>query len=75
MCIRDRGLAVPEGVQALLRRTVGRRRAERMLLVGAMLEAREAHAIGMIDALATPGETEAAALAWLQSLELSLIHI
>ena len=40
-----------------------------MLLVGAMLEAREAHAIGMIDALATPGETEAAALAWLQSLE------
>ncbi|MBE2210083.1 MAG: enoyl-CoA hydratase/isomerase family protein [Xanthomonadaceae bacterium] len=63
------GLAVPEGVQALLRRTVGRRRAERMLLVGAMLEAREAHAIGMIDALATPGETEAAALAWLQSLE------
>ena len=63
------GLAVPEGVQHLLRRTVGHRRAERMLLVGAMLEAREAHAVGMIDALATPGDTEAAAFAWLQSLE------
>ena len=63
------GLAVPEGVQALLRRTIGRRRAERMLLVGAMVEAREAHAIGMVDALATPGEAEATALAWLQSLE------
>ena len=63
------GLAVPEGVQHLLRRTVGHRRAERMLLVGAMLEAREAHAVGMVDALATPGDTEATAFAWLQSLE------
>lgn len=63
------GLAVPEGVQYLLRRTVGRRRAERMLLVGAMVEAREAHAIGLIDALAAPGEAEAQALAWLESLE------
>lgn len=63
------GLAVPEGVQHLLRRTVGQRTAERMLLVGAMVDAREAHAIGMIDALATPGEAEAQALAWLQDID------
>lgn len=63
------GLAVPEGVQYLLRRVVGRRRAEQMLLVGAMVEARDALALGIIDALATPGEAEATALAWLESLE------
>lgn len=63
------GLAVPEGVQYLLRRTVGRRVAERMLLVGAMVEAREAHTLGMVDALAPPGETEAAALAWLEGID------
>lgn len=63
------GLAVPEGVQILLRRTIGHRRAERMLLVGAMVEAREAHAIGLVDALATPGNAEAEALGWLESLE------
>ena len=63
------GLAVPEGVQHLLRRTVGRRAAERMLRVGQMLEAREALAIGMIDALALPGETEAQALAWLDDID------
>lgn len=63
------GLAVPEGVQYLLRRTIGRRSAEKMLLVGAMVDAREAHAIGMVDALAAPGEAEAQALAWLESLD------
>ncbi|AXA84327.1 enoyl-CoA hydratase/isomerase family protein [Lysobacter oculi] len=63
------GLAVPESVQHLLRRTVGRRIAERMLLVGAMIEPREALAIHMIDALVPPGETVAAALEWLAALE------
>ena len=63
------GLAVPQSVQILLHRTIGHRRAERMLLVGAMVEAREAQAIGLVDALATPGNAEAEALGWLESLE------
>ena len=62
------GIVVPEGVQHLLRRAVGPRRAGRMLLSGQMIDADEAFAIGLIDELAAQTDVEARALDWLLSL-------
>lgn len=62
------GLPVPDAVQHLLRRTVGAYRAERLMLVGAMPEAEDAAALGLVDELAAPGQVEARALAWLGEL-------
>lgn len=63
------GLAVPEGIQRLLRRAVGRHRAEQLLLRGALVDAETAFAIGLVDELADHGEVVAAALGWLGSLQ------
>ncbi|MBW8823595.1 MAG: enoyl-CoA hydratase/isomerase family protein [Xanthomonadales bacterium] len=63
------GLAVPEGIQRLLRRAVGRHRAEQMLMRGALVDAETALAIGLVDELATHGEVVAAARAWLAGLQ------
>jgi enoyl-CoA hydratase/carnithine racemase len=62
------GLAVPDGIQYLLRRTVGIRRAERLLVAGAMPSARRAFAIGLVDQLADLGQVVPTAGAWLQNL-------
>jgi len=62
------GLAVPEGIQHLLRRVVGPRRAERLLVAGAMPSARRAFAIGLVDELADLGEVRPRAVAWLNGL-------
>lgn len=43
------GLAVPEGVQHLLRRVVGTNRAERLLVAGEMVDAAHAQQIGLVD--------------------------
>ena len=62
------GLAVPEGVQHLLQRTVGMRRAERLLVAGAMPSARRAFAMGLVDQLADLGQVVPRAIAWLNDL-------
>jgi len=62
------GLAVPEGIQHLLRRVVGPRRAERMLVGGVMPSARRAFAIGLVDELADLGQVRPRAVAWLNDL-------
>lgn len=63
------GLAVPEGVQALLRRVVGPLRAERWLVPGAMLTVDQALAGGLVDEAVAEGDVIAHAMAWLQALE------
>lgn len=62
------GLAVPEGIQILLRRTVGMRRAERLMVHGAMVPARRAFAIGLIDELADMQDVVPTSIGWLSGL-------
>lgn len=62
------GLAVPDGVQHLMRRVIGRHRAERLLVAGSMVPAEEALRIGLIDALAESDAVVPQALAWLEPL-------
>jgi len=62
------GLAVPEAIQHLMRRVVGAHRSERLIVAGAMVDSERAHALGIVDELAEPGEVVARSVAWLQSL-------
>jgi len=59
---------VPEAIQHLLRRVVGVRRAERLLVAGAMVPARRALAIGMVDQLANMQDVIPTAVGWLNGL-------
>jgi enoyl-CoA hydratase/carnithine racemase len=62
------GLAVPECIQAALRRLVGAYRAERLTVAGAMLEAADAKAIGFVDELVATDLVVPRAIAWLADL-------
>ena len=62
------GLAAPESIQHLLRRVVGRYRAERLLVAGAMPNAQQAHAIGLVDEVVDLGQVQPRAIAWLSEL-------
>ncbi len=62
------GLAVPECIQAALRRLVGAYRAERLMVAGMMLEAADAKAIGFVDELVAPDLVVPRAMAWLADL-------
>ncbi len=62
------GLPVPETVQLLLRRTIGRYRAERLMLAGTMVDAASAERLGLVDELADAGAVEARARDWLEAL-------
>jgi enoyl-CoA hydratase/carnithine racemase len=62
------GLAVPECIQAALRRLVGAYRAERLMVAGAMLEAGEAKAVGFVDELVATDRVVPRAIAWLDDL-------
>lgn len=63
------GLAVPDGIQQLMRRVVGAHRAERLLVAGAMISAEQAVQIGLVDELADDAEhTVQRATAWLQAM-------
>ena len=62
------GLVAPDAIQHLMRRVVGPRRAERLLVPGALVEAGHAHDIGLVDELAEPGTVTARAIAWLEDL-------
>ena len=63
------GLAVPDGIQHLMRRVIGAHRAERLLVAGAMISAEQAAELGLVDVLADDAPaTVAQALAWLQAM-------
>ena len=62
------GLSVPACIQFALRRLVGAYRAERLLVAGAMLEAEQALAIGLVDELVDTDFVVPRALAWLGDL-------
>ena len=62
------GLIVPECIQYALRRLVGTYRAERLLISGSMIDAEQAHAIGMVDELVDVDHVTTRALAWLRDL-------
>ena len=62
------GLAVPECIQAALRRLVGTYRAERLTVAGAMLDATDAKTIGFVDELVATDLVVPRAIAWLTGL-------
>jgi 3,2-trans-enoyl-CoA isomerase len=62
------GLIVPECIQYALRRLVGTYRAERLMVAGAMIDAEQAHAIGLVDELVDVDHVTVRAIAWLQEL-------
>jgi enoyl-CoA hydratase/carnithine racemase len=59
---------VPDCIQAALRRLVGAYRAERLLIEGAMLDADDALAAGMVDELTDVDHVVTRTLAWLAPL-------
>lgn len=59
------GMAVPEPIQFAMRRLVGTHRAERLLVAGAMVDAEQAHAIGLVDELAAVEQVVTRAVLWL----------
>ena len=62
------GLSVPDCIQAALRRLIGNYRAERLMVVGAMLDAEQADAIGLVDELVDVDAVVPRAIAWLSEL-------
>lgn len=62
------GLSVPECIQAALRRLIGTYRAERLLVSGTMLEAEQAHALGLVDELVEADLVVPRSLLWLGDL-------
>ncbi len=68
------GLIVPDCIQAALRRLVGTYRAERLLVAGAMLDAEDALAAGLVDELTGVDQVPTRALAWLEPLLRSPRH-
>ncbi|MEO7251097.1 MAG: enoyl-CoA hydratase-related protein, partial [Arenimonas sp.] len=62
------GLAVPDAIQYLMRRVVGAHRAERLIVAGAMVEAEQALAFGLVDALTVADEVVKLAENWLNEL-------
>ena len=62
------GLSVPDCIQAALRRLVGVYRAERIMVAGAMLDAGQADAIGLVDELVDADAVVARARSWLGEL-------
>lgn len=62
------GLVVPEIIQAAMRRLIGAHRAERLMVAGAMVDAQEAHRIGLVDELIDTELVVGRAIGWLQDL-------
>jgi enoyl-CoA hydratase/carnithine racemase len=61
------GLVVPEAIQFALKRLVGERIGERLLVAGEMIDSSRALQIGMVDALCEIDAVVPHALAWLQA--------
>lgn len=62
------GLSVPEPIQFAMRRIVGNYRAERLLVSGTMVDAEQAHAIGLVDELSSVEQVVQRAVLWLGEL-------
>lgn len=62
------GLVAPEGVQHLLRRTVGSYRAERLLVSGELVDAERALGLGLVDEVVGVDEVVQRATVWLAGL-------
>jgi enoyl-CoA hydratase/carnithine racemase len=62
------GLTVPAPIQYALRRIVGAWRAERLVVAGAMVDAEQALACGLVDELAEPDQVVDRARQWLDGL-------
>ncbi len=62
------GLPVPENIQMALRRVVGTYRAERLLVSGAMIDATEALACGLVDETTGIDQVTTRSLFWLNEL-------
>jgi len=62
------GLVAPDGIQRLMRRVTGAHRAERLLVSGEMVEARQALEIGLVDELTDIDSVPTRAVAWLERL-------
>jgi enoyl-CoA hydratase/carnithine racemase len=62
------GLTVPEAIQLALRRVVGRHRAERLLVSGAMIDSAQALAYGFVDELTGVEQVTTRALRWMEEL-------
>lgn len=62
------GLVAPDAIQHLLRRVVGTYRAERLLVAGALIEAEQAHAIGLVDELTDAEHVAVRARHWLEEV-------
>ena len=62
------GLSVPEPIQFALRRIVGNYRAERLVVAGAMVDAEQAHVIGLVDELATVEQVVQRAVMWMTDM-------
>lgn len=62
------GLAVPERIQAAMRRLVGAYRAERLMVAGTMLESADAKAVGFVDEIVAADLVVPRAIAWLGEL-------
>ncbi|SFW35688.1 MULTISPECIES: enoyl-CoA hydratase/isomerase family protein [Luteibacter] len=62
------GMSVPDPIQFAMRRIVGAYRAERLIVAGAMVDAEQAHAIGLVDELATVEQVVTRAVLWLNDL-------
>jgi enoyl-CoA hydratase/carnithine racemase len=62
------GLAAPDCIQHLMRRVVGTYRAERLLVAGAMPNAQQAQAIGLVDETVDVDQVLPRSIAWLNEL-------
>jgi 3,2-trans-enoyl-CoA isomerase len=62
------GLIVPECIQYAMRRLIGTHRAERLMVSGAMVDAEQALAIGLVDELVDVDHVTTRAIAWMQEL-------
>src|SRR5690606_19219521 len=62
------GLVAPDGIQHLLRRVVGPRVAERLLVAGELVPAEQALAMGLVDELVDVDHVAVRARAWVEQL-------
>ena len=62
------GLRMPDPILAAATHVVGSRQAERMCTTGQLMDAQEAHRIGLVDELVPAGEVVPRAKAWLESM-------
>jgi enoyl-CoA hydratase len=58
----------PFMIAALIGRNIGRKKMNELLLLGGRMDAREAHAIGIVNRVVAPGDLDGAVAEWAQAL-------